>query len=54
MKVYVYKDELYPYYGIDTGRERIEIPDGLYKRYQEIEGELREVQAELKKYSCEE
>ncbi len=54
MKVYVYKDELYPYYGIDTKRERMEIPDELYKRYQEVERKFVEVQVELEGYSCEE
>jgi len=59
VKVYIYKDEAYPIYGIVTGSEYyiakdlVEIPDSLYKRYKKIEDEYGKVQAELEKYSCE-
>ena len=53
MKVYVWEDEAYPVYGIDTSREQVDIPDELYERYQAVLKEYGKVQAELKKYSCE-
>ena len=59
MKVYIYKDEAYPVYGIVTDKEwyvaedLVEIPDSLYERYKKIEEEYGKVQAELEKYSCE-
>jgi len=53
MKVYVWKDDAYPVYGIDTEKEEVEIPDDLYKRYIKVEREYGEVQDELEKYSCE-
>ena len=53
MKVYVWKDEAYPVYGIDTKGNEVEIPDELYKRYQKITAEYKVMQKELSKYSCE-
>ncbi len=53
MKVYVWRDEAYPVYGIDTKREQVEIPDELYQRYIKVEKEYEEVQKELEMYSCE-
>jgi len=57
MKVYVYKDEAYPIYGIDIDKrwhkKSVEIPDELYKRYRKVELEYGKVQGELEKYSCE-
>jgi len=59
MKVYVWRDEVYPVYGIDEDsrgfwniKEKVEIPDELYKRYKKIMLEYGEVQDELEKYSC--
>lgn len=53
MKVYVYKDELYPFYGIDTTRELVDIPIRLYKKYEKMVKLFKEVMEELKEYSCE-
>jgi len=57
VKVYVWKDEAYPVYGIDTDeksyRPKVEIPDELYARYIAVEKEYGKVQDELEKYSCE-
>jgi len=58
MLVYVWKDEAYPVYGVDTDpllhREKmVEIPDELYEEYVRAKKEYREVQEELGKYSCE-
>jgi len=53
MRVYVYKDEAYPVYGIDPTKEKVEIPDDLYRRYIEVEKLYGEIQDELEKYSCE-
>ena len=59
MKVYVFKDETYPIYGIEVDKrwhrasELVEIPDALYKKYKKITKEYGEVQEELEKYSCE-
>ena len=57
MKVYIFCDEAYPVYGIETDLKwhntSIEIPDELYKRYLIVEEEYDKVQEELRKYSCE-
>ena len=57
MKVYIWKDEAYPIYGIDTDLKwhdiSVEIPDELYERYEKVEKEYGEVQDALEKYSCE-
>ncbi len=53
MNVYVWKDEMYPYYGIDAERGGVEIPNDLYNRYVKAEESYKEIQDELKKYSCE-
>ena len=53
MKVYVWKDEAYPVYGIDVERKQVVIPEILYERYIAIEKEYAKVQEELKKYACE-
>lgn len=56
MKVYIWKDERYPCYGIDVDRgddTNVKIPDGLYERYIAVEIEYNKVQDELEKYSCE-
>jgi len=57
MRVYVWKDEAYPVYGIDEDSgwrtTTVEIPDELYERYKRVKKEYGEVQKELSKYSCE-
>jgi len=60
MKVYVWKDEAHPVYGVDEDsrgfwdiKEKVEIPDELYERYKRAGKEYGEVQEELSKYSCE-
>jgi len=57
MRVYVWKDEAYPVYGVDIDlswhEKSVEIPDDLYERWKKLEKEYAEVQEELAKYSCE-
>jgi len=58
MKVFIWKDEFYPHYGITYpfSRERrhtIKIPVELYNRYKEVKKEYDKVQEELAKYPYE-
>jgi len=53
MKVYVWKDEAYPVYGIDDRPAVIEVPDDLVEWYYEALTQWRAVQEELAEYSCE-
>jgi len=53
MKVYVWKDEVYPVYGIDDQPAIKEVPDDLVERYYEALTLWRAVQGKLAEYSCE-
>ena len=52
MKVYAYRDERWPDYGLDDATDQsfcVEIPDGLYRRYRAVRKQYDLMQDELEK-----